>query len=86
MHKILLQKSIRGVKTIPKISMKQSLRIQSRKITDIIKKIVAIPVGKQNYKPGMHDFVEYDDAQVAVLYVFFPFPWGLGGEVSIVII
>ena len=45
MHKILLQKSNRGVKTIPKISMKQSLRIQSRKITDIIKKIVAIPVG-----------------------------------------
>ena len=86
MHKILLQKSNRGVKTIPKISMKQSLRIQSRKITDIIKKIVAIPVGKQNYKPGMHDFVEYDDAQVAVFYVFFPLPWGLGGEVSIVII
>ena len=66
--------------------MKQSLRIQSRRITDIIKKIVAIPVGKQNYKPGMHDSVEYDGVQVAVFYVFLPLPWGLGGEVSIVII
>ena len=85
MHKILLPKSNWGVKTIPKISMKQSPRIQSRKITDIIEKIVGIPEGKQNHKPGMHGFVEYDDAQVAVFYVFFPLPWGLGGEVSIVI-
>ena len=66
MYKILLLKSNRGVKTIPKISMKQSPRIQSRKITDIIKKIVGIPAVKQNHKPEMHGFVEYDDAQVAV--------------------
>ena len=59
--------------------MKQFPRTQSRKITDIIKKIVGIPEGKQNHKPGMHGFVEYDDAQVAVFYVFFPLPWGLGG-------
>ena len=82
MHEILLQKSNRGVKTIPKISMKQSPRIQSRKITDIIEKIVGIPEGKQNHKPGMHGFVEYDDAQVAVFYVFFPLPRGVwwGGQ------
>ena len=82
MHKILLPKSNWGVKTIPKISMKQSPRIQSRKITDIIEKIVGIPEGKQNHKPGMHGFVEYDDAQVAVFYVFFPLPWGVwwGGQ------
>ena len=55
--------------------MKQSPRIQSRKITDIIKKIVGIPVGKQNHKPGLHGFVEYDDAQVAV---FFSFTLGVG--------
>ena len=65
--------------------MKQFPRTQSRKITDIIEKIVGIPEGKQNHKPGMLGFVEYDDAQVAVFYVFFPLPWGLGGEVSIVI-
>ena len=86
LHKILLQKSNRWVKTIPKISMKQSPRIQSRKITDIIKKIVGIPEGKQNHKPGMHGFVEYDVVQVAVFCAFFPSTLGgLGGEVSIVI-
>ena len=65
--------------------MKQSSRIQSRKITDIIKKIVGIPVGKQNHKPGMHGFVVYNVAQVAVFCVFFSFTLGLSGEVSIII-
>ena len=51
--------------------MKQSPRIQSRKITDIIKKIGGIPVGKQNHKPGMHDFVQYDDAQMAVFFFLY---------------
>ena len=65
--------------------MKQSPRIQSRKITDIIEKIVGIPVGKQNHKPGMHGFVVYNVAQVAVFCVFFLYLGGLGGKVSIVI-
>ena len=73
------------MKIIPKILMKQSSRIQSRKITDIIKKIVGIPVGKQNHKPGMHGFVVYNVAQVAVFCVFFSFTLGLSGEVSIII-
>ena len=81
LHKILLQKSNRWVKTIPKISMKQSPRIQSRKITDIIEKIVEIPEGKQNHKPGMHGFVVYDVVQVAVFYAFFPSTLvGWGGQ------
>ena len=79
------QKSNKWVKIIPKILMKQSSRIQSRKITDIIKKIVGIPVGKQNHKPGMHGFVVYNFAQVAVFCVFFSFTLGLSGEVSIII-
>ena len=57
--------------------MKQSPRIQSRKITDIIEKIVGIPEGKQNHKPGMHGFVV---VQVAVFYAFFPST--LGGWVG----
>ena len=57
--------------------MKQSPRIQSRKITDIIEKIVGIPEGKQNHKPGMHGFVVYDVVQVAVF-----FPSTLGGWVG----
>ena len=71
LHKIPQQKSNRRVKTIPKISMNQSHRIQSRKITDIFEKIVGPPVSKQNHKPGLHCFVAYDVTQVAVFYAFF---------------
>ena len=61
--------------------MKQSPRIQSRKITDIIEKIVGIPEGKQNHKPGMHGFVVYNVVKVAVFYAFFPSTLvGWGGQ------